>query len=88
MDKYTSNLMAENMFAQVDDEGNQYLLMNKITYHRNDNAADTISDGMALGHNGNKSSKISTCVWELLVRWKNGSTSWMKLNDLKESIPI
>ena len=28
VDKYTSKLIAENMFAQVDDEGNQYLLMN------------------------------------------------------------
>ena len=31
VDKHTSNVIAENMFAQVDDEGNQYLLMNWIT---------------------------------------------------------
>ena len=29
--------------------------------------------------------KRTTRVWELLVEWKNGSTSWMKLKDLKES---
>ena len=34
VDKYTLHVITENMFAQVDDEGNQYLLMNEITYHR------------------------------------------------------
>ena len=46
VDKYTANVIAENMFAQVDDEGNQYLLMNEITDHRKDNATISISDGM------------------------------------------
>ena len=31
VDKYTAKLITENMFAQVDDEGNQYFLMNEIT---------------------------------------------------------
>ena len=34
VDNYTANVIAEKSFAQVYDEGNQYLLMNKITYHR------------------------------------------------------
>ena len=72
------------MFAQVDDEGNQYLLMNEITDHRKDNTAIPISDGMMPGHNGNESPKINTRVWELLVEWENGSTSWMKPKYLKE----
>ena len=60
VDKYTSNIIAENMFTQVDDEGNQYLLINEITNHRKDNAAITISDGMTRGHNGNELPKITT----------------------------
>ena len=51
------------MFAQVDDEGNQYLLMNNITDHRKDNTAIPISDGMTRGHNGKKSPEITTCDW-------------------------
>ena len=39
MDKYTANVISENIFAQVDDEVNQYLLMNKIMDHRKDNIA-------------------------------------------------
>ena len=88
MDNYTANVITENMSAQVDDEENQYLLMNEMTDHRKDNTSIPISDGMTRGHNGNESSKIPTRVWELLVEWKDGSTIWMKLKDLKESIPI
>ena len=49
VDKYTVHIITENMFAQVDDEGNQYLLMNEITYHRKENTAIPISDGMTRG---------------------------------------
>ena len=30
----------------------------------------------------------STAGWKLCVQWKDGSTSWEKLSDLKESNPI
>ena len=30
----------------------------------------------------------STAGWQLCVTWKDGSTSWEKLSDLKESHPI
>ena len=67
VDKYTSNVIAENMFAQVGDEGDQYLLMNKITDHRKDNTAIPIYDGMTRSHNGDELPKITTRGWELLV---------------------
>ena len=63
VDKYTANVMTENMFTYVDDEGNQYLIMNEITYHRKDNTAIPISDGMTCGHNGNESPKITIRSW-------------------------
>ena len=49
------------MFAQVDYEGNQYLLINEITDHRKDKKSIPISDGIPRGHNGNESPKIITC---------------------------
>ena len=76
------------MLAHVDDEGNQYLPMNKITYHRKDNTAIPISGGITRDHNRNESPKITMCGWDLLVECKDGSTSCMKLNYLKESSPI
>jgi hypothetical protein len=37
---------------------------------------------------GKKIVKRSTCSWELCCEWKDGSTSWQKLPDLKESHPL
>ena len=31
---------------------------------------------------------MTTQGWELLVQWKDGSVSWEKLKDLKESNPV
>ena len=35
-DKYTDNLIAENMYAQVDDEGHQFQLLADIQDHQKD----------------------------------------------------
>jgi hypothetical protein len=32
----SANIIAENMFAQVDDEGNRFQLLSEITDHRTD----------------------------------------------------
>ena len=87
-DKYQANVIAENMYAQVDDEGNQYLLLQEITDHKSDNSAIPISDGMIRNRSGTLKPKVTTRGWYLLVLWRDGSTSWERLSDLKESNPI
>jgi hypothetical protein len=37
---------------------------------------------------GTKHRKESTIGWKLLVQWKDGSTTWVALEDLKESHPV
>jgi hypothetical protein len=66
-EKYQANVIAENMFAQVDTEGNQFLLLQEITDHRSDNRAIPISKGMIHGANGQPKPKITTRGWSLLV---------------------
>ncbi|MCK7580946.1 MAG: hypothetical protein MZV65_38600 [Chromatiales bacterium] len=52
-EKYQANVIAENMYAQVDSKGNQFLLLlQEITDHKRDNSAIPISDGMIHGANG------------------------------------
>jgi hypothetical protein len=87
-EKYQVNIIAENMFAQVDSEGNQYLLLQEITDHKKDNSAISISDGKISSANGQPKPKITTKGWFLLVQWRSGSTSWEKLKDLKASNPV
>ena len=77
--------MAENMYAQVDDEGLQYLLLQEITDHRKGNSVVPISEGTVRSANGTERPKVTTQGWELLVQWMDGSISWEKLKDLKES---
>ena len=78
-------MIAENMYAQVDDEGLQYLLLQEITDHRKGNSAVPISEGTVRSANGTERPKVTTQGWELLVQWKDGSVSWEKLKDLTES---
>jgi hypothetical protein len=87
-EKYQANVIAENMFAQLDTEGNQFLLLQEITDHRSDNSAIPVSEGMTDGTNGQPKPKITMRGWSLLVQWKDGSISWEKLKDLKASNPV
>jgi len=87
-EKYTANIIADNMYAQVDDEGNMFQLLDEITNHKKDGTAIDISEGTITSSNGNVKPKITTQGWWLLVTWKDQSTSWVKLKDLKASNPV
>ena len=43
--RYTANVIAENIFAQCDDEGRRLAILQEITDHRRDNTALHIIDG-------------------------------------------
>jgi hypothetical protein len=87
-EKYQVNIIAENMFAQVDSKGNQYLLLQEITDHKKDNSTIPISDGKISSANRQSKPKITTKGWFLLVQWCDGFTSWEKLKDLKALNPV
>lgn len=87
-DTYAANLIAENLYSQVDDEGRHFQLIDEITDHRKDGSALTKDDGFHTNKAGVKSKKTTTRGWELLVTWKDGTSDWVKLKDLKDSNPI
>ena len=87
-EKYQANVIAENMYAQVNDEGNEFLLLDEIMDHKSDGSAIQIADGMIMNTNGTKKPKKTTRGWFLLVQWKDRSVSWEKLSDLKASNPV
>ena len=87
-EKYMANVIAENMFAQVDDEGKQYLMLKEIVDHKSDETAITKENGYTESSNGNRIPKITSRGWLMLVLWRDGSMSWVKLKDLKDSNPI
>jgi hypothetical protein len=75
------------MYAMCDPEGNQYALLEAIVDHKTDGNAIQKADGFTSGP-GNKHRKKTTAGWHLCVEWKDGSTSWQRLADMKESYPV
>ena len=84
----TANIIAESMFSQIDSEGHHCQLLHEISDHKKDNSAIPISDGTFQTRSGNIVPKKTTRGWKLLVEWKDGSTTWVPLKDLKISNPV
>jgi hypothetical protein len=86
-DEYTANVITDNMYAQCDIEGRQYNLMEGIIDRKTDRHAIEPA-GMYIKHDSNKKvSKTAKC-WHLCVEWKDVTTSWERLVDIKESNPV
>jgi hypothetical protein len=85
--EYSANVIAESIYSQVDDdEGRHHLLMKSLVDHLKDDTAVPADDGYIV-LNGNRWRKLTTKGWKLCVKWKDGSTSWEALKDLREPNP-
>jgi hypothetical protein len=87
-DRYFANVIAENLYSQVDSEGHQFLVIQEITEHHRDSTAIDVADGFTISKNGNKVPKKTTRGWKFLTSMKEGFSQWLSLVDLKESNPI
>jgi hypothetical protein len=83
-----ANLIAENTLSQVDDEGQSYSVLSEIVDHRTNGHAISKDDGFVEGRYGKRHLRITTQGWDLQVKWRDGSTTWVPLlSELKESNP-
>ena len=87
-DVFTANLIAENLYSQVDEEGNAYSIMSELTDHKFDGSAVRKDGGMEVTKDGTSRPRRTTKGWKLLVAWKGGTSSWIPLKDLKEAYPV
>ena len=85
--EYSANVIAENLYSQVDTEGHRYVLLDSIIDHRKDSRAVSKEDEFFMCK-GKRVRRRTTKGWKLCVQWKDGSTSWVALKDLKESNPV
>jgi hypothetical protein len=83
-----ANAIAENLFAQIDDEGNRHVLFQEITDHRTNGKQVLQQDAFITTRSGTRRRRETTMGWEVLVRWKDDSTTWIALKDMKESYPV
>jgi hypothetical protein len=86
-DEYTDNVIAEHIYSQCDTYDRQYNLMEGIieqnTYGHDFDHADVY-----IKHGINKQVRKKTKGWQFCVEWKDGTTRWELLDDLKESKPV
>jgi hypothetical protein len=75
------------MYAQCDEEGNQFLMLQDIVGHKTEGHAVERAD-MYIKVGSNKQIRKTAKGWHLCVEWKDGTTSWERLADLKESNPV
>ena len=83
-----ANTIAENLFAQVDDEGFRTLLLQEIVDHRVNGREIKKDNAFIVSPKGGRRRKDTTKGWEILIQWKDGSTTWEVLKDVKESYPV
>ena len=81
--QYGANIIAENLYSQVDEEGGEYMLMDEILDHASDDTAVRKGEWISVDMNGRKRRKYITKGWNFLVSWKDGTQSWIPLKDMK-----
>ena len=86
--QYSANVIAENIFNQVDEEGYRYIFLDEIVDYRKDEGAIEKEDAFVEDEYGKRSRRLTTRGWSFLVNWKDGTQSWVPLKDIKESNPI
>ena len=84
----SANAIAMNMFAQVDDQGNRMLLLDSIIDHRVDGTEVKPDEAFITTPNGGKRRRKSTRGWEILLQWKDGSTTWERMKDIHAEYPV
>ncbi len=85
--KLTANKIAKCMYAQCDPGGNQYVLLDCFVDFDKSSTAISLADQNII-MKGRPSKRCNTYGWMICCQWKDGSTTWESLNDLKESHPL
>lgn len=80
-------VIAKAMYAQHIREGNEYQLLEELVDVKYMDKAVTL-DIQQITVKGSMHYYESTKGWFICCRWKDSSTLWEKLSDLKESQPV
>ena len=75
----TANQIAENLLAQVDEEGYRQMFIDEIIDHRVNKDAITKDKATYTTKTGRTRKVRTTRGWELYVQWRDGSGDWVSL---------
>ena len=85
---YSVNMIIENMYSQVEDDGRTSSILKSIIDHKCDQTAIPKEHGWLTLANGSKRRIVTTKGWKLKIEWEDGSSSWIPLSVIKEANPI
>ena len=83
-----ANIIAENILAQVDEEGKRSVLFDEIVDVRTDGTQVLQQDAFVTTSSGTQRRVTTTNGWDVNLKWKDRSTTWNKLKDIKYSYPV
>ena len=70
--QYSANIIAENMWAQVDHEGHQYRMLEAVTGHcKNGNAVEKSEQYVYTKQGKRKQQQQTTSRWDMCVLWRD-----------------
>ena len=86
--KYSANMIAENIYQQVDANGYNSSMVDSIVDYYRDDTAISIKNKYVCTKSGQRRLRKTTAGWKLLVRYRDGREEWAPLRLLKEVYPI
>ena len=84
----SANIIAQNLYSQIDGEGNRHILLEDFIGHRRKKSAFDKDDAFIMMKNGVKGRRETTQGWHMLCQWKDSNTNWVALKDAKHSYPV
>ena len=82
------NTIAENIFSQVDEEGSRFVLFDEVVNHRVDGTETMQQGAFVVSNNSGKRRGKTTKGWEILIQWKDSSTTWESMKYVKKLYPL
>ena len=86
--EYAANIIAQNMYAQVDAYGHHHTLLDSILdFERTSSAVDK-DDAYVTTQSGRRRLHQTSQGLNLLISWKYCSEQWVPLKNMKECNPV
>jgi len=85
--EYLASIIAKNLYSQVDEESHHQVMLDKIVDHMSGETA-LQEDQAYIVQNSVRHMRKTTKGWKLCVQWKDTSTGWEPLADMKHSYPL
>ena len=86
--KYAANVIAQNKYAAISDDGKCRQAIKSILDHRTNQDALFKSKKYIINKTGRRQMRKTTICWYTLVKCKNGEEQWVPLRMMKLNHPI